>query len=694
MAFAGAIRAGRAFVELLTDNRPLQRGLKAAQRRLRAFSMSVDAMGTKLLKMGAVAATPFVLSLKPASDLQEVMNKFNVVFGDNAKAMKAWGDEYAKQVGRSKRQVAEFLAGNQDLFVPLGFDPQRAEELSKTVTKLAVDLASFNNMSDADTQRDLQAALTGSGEVMKKYGVLVQEAQVKQELLNQGFDPKNATTQQKVMARLNIILRGTTAAQGDATRSAGSFANRLKALKGRLEDTGAAVGSALLPVLEPLLGSLADLTARVGEFMQENAGMVVMVAKVVAAVLALGIAMKGVALIARTAAMGLQVFTIALVAMRGALIALRLISKVLLNPLGLLVTAVAGIGIAAFAASDTGKKAFASLGNTFSTAWGAIVEAVKRGDLSAAMGVVTSTLQLLWAQATIFLQKKWLDFKQWVFNLWQSIVNGVAKFFNNLVAGFKRAINEVMSLGTKLGVKLAGIGGNRKADKRAAEARKRALAKARADLARGHEIGSDKPFTQADFDRQVAFINSDAFEGGRFRRGQAESQAAGMRGAERARQQRNQEIEKDRQAIEDGINRQTQQQKDAFARQAEQQRAALNKQVELAKQRFQNAVGAARGGNVGKQIADALGEGGGKLAAPTNPAAAILKQLQGQGQRVAQSSVAGAFSSAAALRLGAGPSRAQKQERVQQNQLEVAKEMAANLRKIAAAAVGGLPFTP
>ena len=95
--------------------------------------------------------------------------------------------------------------------------------MSKQITALATDLASFNNLADDDVLRDLHAALTGSGEVMKKYGVIVSEAAVKQELLNQGLDPKNATEQQKVMARLAIIMRGTTAAQGDAARSAGSF---------------------------------------------------------------------------------------------------------------------------------------------------------------------------------------------------------------------------------------------------------------------------------------------------------------------------------------------------------------------------------------------------------------------------------------------------------------------------------------
>ena len=41
MPNAGAIRAGRAFVELFTDDRKLVRGLKRASRRLKAFAAGV-----------------------------------------------------------------------------------------------------------------------------------------------------------------------------------------------------------------------------------------------------------------------------------------------------------------------------------------------------------------------------------------------------------------------------------------------------------------------------------------------------------------------------------------------------------------------------------------------------------------------------------------------------------------------------
>jgi len=253
-----AIKAGEAYIQTsLRGGDKLRKDLKAVTGRLK----SVAAAGVKLAAVGlaAGAATFAAFSVKAASDLEETMNKFNVVFGENAGEVKKWGDAYAAQIGRSEEQMARFLSNAQDLLIPLGFEEGAATAMSQDLTILSTDLASFNNMADADVMRDLQSALTGSGEVMKKYGVIVSEAAVKQELLNQGLDSKNATNQQKVMARYNLILRGTTAAQGDATRSAGSFANQLKDLQGKALDFAANVGTFLLPILSDWIDELFNL---------------------------------------------------------------------------------------------------------------------------------------------------------------------------------------------------------------------------------------------------------------------------------------------------------------------------------------------------------------------------------------------------------------------------------------------------
>lgn len=264
---------GDLVTRLSADARPMQKGLREARGDVNTFAdnitTKVAGVAAAFVSVGAVVQG-LRASISAASTLEETMNKFNVVFGESAAVMKTWGDTLASEVGRSQTQIAQFLSQSQDLFVPIGFEPGAAEEMSKQVTQLAIDLASFNEKADADSFRDLQSALTGSSEVMLKYGVIVNEAAVKQELLNQGLDPSKATNQQKVMARLNIIMAGTTAAQGDAIRSSGAFANQMKKLRGNLEDVAASIGSQLLPYATKLVGVTAALAGSVGQWVIHN----------------------------------------------------------------------------------------------------------------------------------------------------------------------------------------------------------------------------------------------------------------------------------------------------------------------------------------------------------------------------------------------------------------------------------------
>lgn len=308
MAGRQDIEAGKAFVRLYLEDgmtKALVRSLRTASEAAHALGASLSRIGAATTAIGAAMTSPFIAGIKAASDMQETMSKFDTVFGDRDSEAKEWGDNFAAQVGRSKQQIAQFLAGSQDLFVPLGFEPGAAETMSKQITELATDLASFNNMQDADTMRDLQAALTGSGEVMKKYGVIVSEAAVKQQMLDDGLDPKNATEQQKVMARLAIIMAGTTAAQGDATRTAGSFANRMKALRASVDDAAVAIGTSLLPVVTPLVDRIVAATNAVAKWIEGNQEAIKIAAGVAAGITVAGTAIVGVggALIAASVAM-------------------------------------------------------------------------------------------------------------------------------------------------------------------------------------------------------------------------------------------------------------------------------------------------------------------------------------------------------------------------------------------------------
>lgn len=242
----------------------LRDDLAANEQRVKAWVKGVAVAGA-----AALAATAAV-GLNAASDMQEALNKFDVVFGANRQSMKEWADQFAADVGRSQRLAVEFLASTQDLLIPVGIDPRAAEQMSQDVTRLAIDVASFNNKLDSDVLRDFHSALTGGGETVKKYGVVLDVAATKAKLLENSIDPKTATNAQKVWARWQIILDSTTAAQGDAIRSGDSYANQMKRLEGQMEDLAAGLGAALLPAASEFLELVNEILGPVTEWAAQN----------------------------------------------------------------------------------------------------------------------------------------------------------------------------------------------------------------------------------------------------------------------------------------------------------------------------------------------------------------------------------------------------------------------------------------
>ena len=435
---ANAIKAGLAYVEVGVRDK-LQAGLTKVSGSLRNFGASVSKVGAGVLGFGVAAASAFVKPVQAAAEAQAVMGKFDTVFGEQSAAVKEWGDNFAKEVGRGRTEVSRFLAGAQDLFIPLGFEPGAAEAMSKQVTSLAVDLASFNDVADGKAFEDLQAALTGSGEVMKKYGVLVNEASVKQQLLQDGIDPKNASDQQKVLARLAIIMNGTTAAQGDAVRTSGEFNNTMKRLSGELTNASESIGAALIPTLTSLVGGIADTVAKVSAWVSQNQELVVIAAKVVAGIIAFGAALTGIGIAISAAGVAFGGLASAAGLVVSAIGVVGTIVGAIATPVGLVTAAVVALG-AAFLyqsgiitqASQFVMKTFEAVKETALTAFGAIADFIRAGDIQAAWKAAVTGLQLIWLQVTQKLRDVWTDTTTAILNTW----NGAQLLMGQAVFGF------------------------------------------------------------------------------------------------------------------------------------------------------------------------------------------------------------------------------------------------------------------
>jgi len=294
MGAANAIRAGRAFIELSLHDSPMIKGINAMSTKLRRLGSEMQALGGRMVGLGIAFAAPFAYAVKAAAEFEATLAKFNVVFAEGSKAMMQWSDDLALSLGRSKSDVAKWLAATQDLFVPLGFERGRAAELSKQLVQLGLDVAAFNKRADSDVIMDMQRALVGAHRVMLKYGVVINEANIAQEALNMGFDPKTINDQQKALARLSIIVKGTTDAQGAAIRMGNTFDGTMKKLRGSVENLAGDVGAALLPGLSKFGEIASNIAKQINLLATNNADMVRQLALAAAGFTTLGAAIAGV----------------------------------------------------------------------------------------------------------------------------------------------------------------------------------------------------------------------------------------------------------------------------------------------------------------------------------------------------------------------------------------------------------------
>ena len=229
---------------------------RTADRTNKAFT--TISRGAKGL-LGAVVVREFAQAAAGAVDfashVEEAQAKSSVVFGAFTDDVRKSLTDFGKEVGRSEFALEEMAASVQDTFVPMGFARGEAADLSVSLTKLATDVASFNNASDTETMKAFQSALVGNHETVRQFGIVITEAELKAELFEMGITKsmKQVTAAEKVQARYNLIMKGTTDAHGDAARTAESYANRVKAMEASTDRLRKALGDKLMPLFTSLV---------------------------------------------------------------------------------------------------------------------------------------------------------------------------------------------------------------------------------------------------------------------------------------------------------------------------------------------------------------------------------------------------------------------------------------------------------
>lgn len=390
-----------------------------------------------------------------SSEVEEMQNKFDVVFRGMTDDVENWAQSYADAVGRNSNTIKGYLADSQNLFVGMGMERESGAKLSEQMIELALDLASFNNLNEDDAVNAMTKALMGESESAKTLGAVLNDntrAQAMQVLgLTGTYQALDEAT--KMQVNYQAILNQSSDAVGDCERSLDSYESTLKQTTAKLEGVKTLIGQFFMPTFKRVLSyanqglmKLRDWISKLQTFADKIGGVEHLLSLLAATGAALVVALNFKKIVSGATALlkvlgGIKLSTLAIIAV---VVLLVLLVDDFINFMqgndslfGSMLEK-AGIDV------DEVREKITSVWNTIKTTLQNIWEFIKGLGIS-----IWDTLKAFWAEngesiKTSFLQI-WEAIKSTVSSIWNSIKSIAETVFNELKAFWDAWGGKIMS---------------------------------------------------------------------------------------------------------------------------------------------------------------------------------------------------------------------------------------------------------
>ena len=250
---------------------------QSSEQKVEGSIKSLKSMASKVL--GAVGITLSVAGIKSAIDgcvevassIEEMQNKFDVVFGDMRDEVDKWAQEYSDAIGRNKNDIKTYLADQQNLLVGFGMTRQAGAEMAEQMTSLALDLASFGNMDETASVNAMTKAVMGESEAAKTLGAVLNDSTRAQAMATLGlkgtYDKLDQLT--KMQVNYQAILQQSPDAIGDCRRSLDSYESTKKRYIAKLKEIKTIVGQFFLPTYQKILNIGAKGLTMIRDWLQK-----------------------------------------------------------------------------------------------------------------------------------------------------------------------------------------------------------------------------------------------------------------------------------------------------------------------------------------------------------------------------------------------------------------------------------------
>ena len=259
---------GKVHLDLETNYGPFQQQLNGIAGK--STNMVTAAFG----KMGKVAAAAFSVkalidfgkaSINLASDLAEVQNVVDVVFGESSSQINNFAKNALNAYGLSELSAKQYTSTMGAMLKSMGLADSQFLSMSQSITALTGDMASFYNLDGDTAFQKIRAGISGETEPLKQLGINMSVANMEAFAMSQGITKsyQSMTQAEQALLRYNYLLSVTSDAQGDFARTSDGWANQTRVLSEQFNSLKATLGSAFIAALTPVVKMLNWVISKV-----------------------------------------------------------------------------------------------------------------------------------------------------------------------------------------------------------------------------------------------------------------------------------------------------------------------------------------------------------------------------------------------------------------------------------------------
>lgn len=203
-----------------------------------------------------------------SSSLTEVENVVRQTFGQYESLINNFAKTSIEKFGMSELSAKQFASRFQAMGTALDIPQGKMADMSIRLTELTGDMASFYDVSQEDIAKSLQSVFSGTTAPMRRYGIDLTQATLKEWALKQGLDANvsSMTQAEKAMLRYQYVLAHTTNITGDFARTADTWHNQITMLRENFKALGAVVGGGLINAFKPFIKVLNAVLQKVISF--------------------------------------------------------------------------------------------------------------------------------------------------------------------------------------------------------------------------------------------------------------------------------------------------------------------------------------------------------------------------------------------------------------------------------------------